>query len=167
MRLFVAIDIPGELREELQKIQRQIPFARIVAPENLHVTIKFIGKTTDEQLKKVKKALAELQFNSFNLESVKLVKRNSMLWCTVKPSKYLSNLRQAVDKACLNFAQKDFHEFKPHITLARFGNLLPNELAVLQKLDNQRLQVKWKATEFVLYETKWDPLRYEVVERFV
>ena len=43
-RLFVALPIPEELREELAGLAGGIQGARWVPPENYHLTLRFIGE---------------------------------------------------------------------------------------------------------------------------
>jgi len=62
MRLFVAIDIPEEIRNALAEAAGQLrpaaPGARWVRPESLHLTVKFIGELPETQLDAIKSALA-------------------------------------------------------------------------------------------------------------
>ena len=45
MRLFVALDLPWDLRERLMALSGHgIPGARWVPAENYHLTLRFIGK---------------------------------------------------------------------------------------------------------------------------
>ena len=62
MRLFVALDLAedvrGALRELISKLQPKSQGARWVPPENLHVTLKFIGHVDEEKLRPIQGALA-------------------------------------------------------------------------------------------------------------
>ena len=44
MRLFVAVDLPADLKEQLASLCQGIPGARWVPPENMHLTLRFIGE---------------------------------------------------------------------------------------------------------------------------
>ncbi len=62
MRLFVAIEIPEALRSEvaaaLASPRRRLPPARWVAPQNLHLTLAFLGETEEALLPRLGAALA-------------------------------------------------------------------------------------------------------------
>lgn len=62
MRLFVAIDIPEEIRASLAEACAQLkpsaPDARWVRPESLHLTLKFIGEQPEEKVAAIRDALA-------------------------------------------------------------------------------------------------------------
>jgi len=47
IRLFAAIGIPEQIRQRLMLLQGGIPGARWSAPENLHITLRFIGEVDD------------------------------------------------------------------------------------------------------------------------
>ena len=54
MRLFVAIDVPSEIRRELERrtaaIRAGLPKARWVKPRAMHLTLVFLGETGEERL---------------------------------------------------------------------------------------------------------------------
>ncbi len=59
MRLFVALDLPWELRQRLAMLSGAgIPGARWVPPENYHVTLRFIGETPGYLAEDIDQALA-------------------------------------------------------------------------------------------------------------
>lgn len=64
MRLFVAVEIPMEIRERIAKLGEEIRQDGIVSvkPENMHLTLKFIGEgNPDEIIEK----LAAVRFSRF------------------------------------------------------------------------------------------------------
>jgi 2'-5' RNA ligase len=53
MRLFIAVDIPDELKPKIIHIQKQlaqVADVKLVEPENLHFTMKFLGEVDDENI---------------------------------------------------------------------------------------------------------------------
>src|SRR5207245_1371064 len=65
MRLFVALEIPSAVRENLanllQSLRAVSPQTKWVRPENLHVTLKFIGEPPQAKLAGICGALAEVR----------------------------------------------------------------------------------------------------------
>ena len=53
MRLFVALSLPETVQDRLSDLCQGVPSAKWVAPENLHLTLRFIGEVdhaeADEQ----------------------------------------------------------------------------------------------------------------------
>lgn len=72
MRIFVAIDLPKGLKKKVftvsKKIGKKIPL-RLVAKENLHLTLVFLGERNESQLEQIKKALKSVieGFSPFTL----------------------------------------------------------------------------------------------------
>src|ERR1700691_5832686 len=64
MRLFIAMDIPEDVRSSLAalaaKLRPACRNARWARIEGLHVTLKFIGETSAEKVEAIKKALAAI-----------------------------------------------------------------------------------------------------------
>jgi RNA 2',3'-cyclic 3'-phosphodiesterase len=63
-RLFVALDLPGEVRDGLTAWQRRelepIPVLRPIAPEALHVTLAFLGYLPEKQIDRIAAILDEV-----------------------------------------------------------------------------------------------------------
>src|SRR5262249_37001440 len=71
MRVFIAVDLPGEVREQLGQIQRELePLsgkARWVAPASIHITLKFLGEIPDKQIEAIDTALTGLTWKAFTV----------------------------------------------------------------------------------------------------
>jgi RNA 2',3'-cyclic 3'-phosphodiesterase len=64
VRLFVAIELPGEVREALSRLQhelqrRGLEKLRWVRPEGIHLTLKFLGGTPPEKVPEIETALTD------------------------------------------------------------------------------------------------------------
>ena len=131
MRLFVAVFPPPEVRETLVRAARALTAGgnvRLTVPENVHLTLKFLGDVAETDLEPVKEALEPLcgerepfeattsGFGAFPSE-----RRARVLWAGVGGgSEELAALARDVDAALqpLGFARED-RPYVPHITLGR------------------------------------------------
>jgi RNA 2',3'-cyclic 3'-phosphodiesterase len=130
MRLFVAIDVPEEVRaafvELMEKLQACCPGARWVKPEGVHVTLKFIGEKEESSLEEIKEALrpirmAEgLKFRYRGLGFFPGAQRPRVLWAGIESGPQLERLAGTVDEAlAARGIPKETRPFQPHLTLAR------------------------------------------------
>src|SRR3546814_11367462 len=67
MRLFVAIALPDTLRSRLRDLCNGLPAARCVAPENLHLSLPFIGEVAGTHAEDIHAALSGIPLNPFSL----------------------------------------------------------------------------------------------------
>src|SRR4051812_119950 len=69
MRVFIAVDLPEDVRGKLGEVERELRLAsssaRWVAPESIHLTLKFIGEISEAGLDQVDEALAGLTWRPF------------------------------------------------------------------------------------------------------
>src|SRR3989338_1382139 len=69
MRAFVAVELGDEVRGKLAQLQLDLPDeVRRVKPENLHLTLSFLGEIDDEKVGLVKGALDSVSTGAFELE---------------------------------------------------------------------------------------------------
>ncbi|MDI6815858.1 MAG: RNA 2',3'-cyclic phosphodiesterase [Actinomycetota bacterium] len=143
LRIFIGLDLPGRLKGELFEVSNQlkatIEGARWVARDNIHLTLKFLGSITEEQLAETETALLSkaAAFNQFSFECGALgafpnQKRARVLWVGVdRGEREFVELSMLVEDALepLGFARDD-KPFKPHITLARLNPPKPVEQAL-------------------------------------
>ncbi len=135
MRLFVALQIPDSIRKEYAKLiddfrrfdaKASLKKPKWVRPENLHVTLKFIGHTDPAKLDSIRGALAkvrspqEVHLHFRNIGFFPNAKRPRVIWGGMESSENLAPLARAVDQqiASLGFPAEE-REFTPHLTLAR------------------------------------------------
>ena len=67
IRCFVAVDLPGEMLDAIGRLQSQIATEglRLVRPELVHVTIKFLGDVPETEVGRVKEALSKVVMAPF------------------------------------------------------------------------------------------------------
>ena len=67
IRLFVAIDVPADLRQRMSGLSRGIPGANWVPEENIHITLRFIGEVFEHAAEDIVHALAEIDADPFDV----------------------------------------------------------------------------------------------------
>ena len=67
IRLFVGLPLPALLRDRLSLLSGGIPGARWVSPENLHLTLRFIGSISEERAREVDDALMGIDHPTFDV----------------------------------------------------------------------------------------------------
>ncbi len=129
-RLFVALDIPEEILDQIIKVRDSIytdSSPKWEKKQKLHITIKFLGEVEKNFLDEIVSALnssikikvsLHLEFEKFGL--FYRGQNPSILWCGLKKSKTLFEIVKNIDSEFhkLGF-RKDFFRFKPHLTLLR------------------------------------------------
>ena len=159
MRLFVALPLPEALRARLAAFAAGLPGARWVAPENLHVTLRFIGEVESSQARDIDASLAQVRAPRFPVTLAGVDRFGSgakvrTLWAGVAANPALEHLYGRIERALRNAGlPPDGRKFKPHVTLARFkaspGGRLPEYLALHAPFRAEPFQ----AEAFVLYSS--------------
>ena len=126
MRLFVAITLPDAQRGRLANLANGLPGARWVKPENLHLTLRFLGALDGGRAADVDDALAGLRMPGFDLylEGISHFgegRNIRQLWAGVATNPALTRLHDKIEQAVIRAGlPPEPRKFKPHITLARF-----------------------------------------------
>src|ERR1700746_2677209 len=131
MRLFVAIDIDDNIRSRIARfldgVREFAPDVRWVRPESLHVTLKFIGEKTEHEVATIKRALATIKADSFELGFrghgfFPGAGAPRVFWLGSDGGSKLTSLATTVDETLAQLGiPKETHPFNPHLTLARGG----------------------------------------------
>ena len=122
MRLFIAILFSPEVRHSLldtvAQLKQQSLSGSFTHPENLHLTLAFIGETN--RLREVQQAMESIDFHPFSLTLSGTGNFGDLWWAGLRRSAELEalvrQLRDALEKQGLPFDRKPF---RAHITLAR------------------------------------------------
>jgi 2'-5' RNA ligase len=61
MRAFLALPLPDHATALLERLQQEIPVGRLVPPENLHLTLVFLGERSEAALEELHFALEALR----------------------------------------------------------------------------------------------------------
>jgi 2'-5' RNA ligase len=127
-RLFVALDLPEDVREGLVEWQRTAladPALRPVRPEALHMTLVFLGYQAQKDIKKIAEvALAEAPAPAVELSpepiGVPRGKRPRLLALDA-PSEEAVELQRGVEERLVaaRFYKPEKRPFWPHLTVAR------------------------------------------------
>jgi RNA 2',3'-cyclic 3'-phosphodiesterase len=67
-RLFTALEIPFEIGQSLALLRGGLPGARWVAPENYHLTLRFIGDIDDTLAEEITDLLDKVERPAFDLQ---------------------------------------------------------------------------------------------------
>jgi len=178
-RLFIAINLPMELKRELFEIQKkvnsQLPeeiaqtkVFKWVEMENLHLTLKFIGEASEDKIPKIIENIENVVKNHkpFEIKTEKICfdseKENQcphLIWLTIKKSNGLINLFK-------NFDEKNY---LGHITLARikewiFKKIEPEDWPNVNQNFERKIPVNSiELTESVLKKTGPE---YKIIKSF-
>jgi 2'-5' RNA ligase len=131
IRSFVALELSDEVREQLAELLKRLrqtnAAVKWVEPENLHLTLKFLGEVPEEQIEAIVEALraiaqatAPFPFTVKGVGGFPDLRRPRVLWVGVEPTPPLMRLQQIVEQAMerLGFPPEE-RAYHPHITLGR------------------------------------------------
>jgi len=158
MRMFVAIDMSRDIIDRCMEVVSSLAECgadlRTVRPENLHMTIKFLGEVREEDSVSVCKSIERVsgEFKPFRLSLSGLGqfgKRGSpkVVWAGVSTgSDAVYNISLALEKG-MSHIRRDDKEPSPHLTLARvrsprFSNKLTETIKHLGDVKLGELEVK-------------------------
>jgi 2'-5' RNA ligase len=177
MRLFIALDIPAEIRarltEYMERARALAPEARWARVEGLHVTLKFVGHVEDTKVEPIKAALRSIKTAPFEVKFVGVgffpnPNAGRVFWAGVDGGDSLPSLASSIDAAMekLGFS-RETKPYHPHLTLARTSSRPLRELRPLLA-DSPPQFGTMTAREFFLYQSQPQKggSKYTKLERF-
>ncbi len=131
IRAFVAVDIDeGGIVDKIVNIQRALAAVgadvKFVEPNNLHITLRFMGEVPPRNLELAKRALSEIKYQRFRVRLSGLgafpsTSSPRVLWVGISEgAEQLRELRDMVERAVSRYAtHREEREFSPHLTIGR------------------------------------------------
>jgi 2'-5' RNA ligase len=132
LRAFIAIELPESLRSALAGLQQDLQQCkadiRWVKPDNIHLTLKFLGEVDDKEIDPIVKTLKDFctMYSGFSLEVKGVgvfpnIRSPRVLWVDISGSGLLSGLQKGIEDglSSLGFNPEN-RRFVPHLTLGRF-----------------------------------------------
>ena len=125
-RLFVSIELPQSVTKTLAKLDPHLRGVRWLAPEQMHLTLSFLGNVPEDIEEKLKKNLSAIEWKAFFLPlsgfgAFPGKGRPNVIWIGVGSGHpHLFQLHKRVQEAALAAGlEPDLRSFHPHVTLAR------------------------------------------------
>jgi len=181
MRLFVAAELPADLRDRFEALQRklsEVPLpVRWVKVDGIHLTLKFLGEVAGSRLDEITTAVAgaSRHVRPFRLETVRAVPFPArgtprLIWVEMRGEvEQARSLASAIDAVTARIGfPPETREFRPHLTLGRVkGPGRQGWRDVLERAGRSGLG-RFEVTECVLFESRLEPggALYTAIERF-
>jgi len=199
IRCFIGIKFPNEIVEEVKKVQRELEkknlfYGKFTEPENLHLTLKFLGEISEDEVRKVRERLKGVAENflidnnsgfveASGEEKITNSKPNSIqatlgklgvfsekfiriVWIEVLGEK-IFELQKKIDESLKDLFKPE-ERFMSHLTIARVKKVKDREL-FLEELKKIRVcDLKFNVDCFYLMrsELKSTGAEYFVIEKY-
>ena len=124
-RLFVSLEIPEDVKEDIAQLYGDVPGARWIELDQIHLTLRFIGEVDGLGFQDVLGALSSVRAAPFSL-----VLRGvghfpprgepRMLWAGVEKNEALHVLHGRIESALVRVGiEPERRRFVPHVSIAR------------------------------------------------
>ncbi|MBI4822727.1 MAG: RNA 2',3'-cyclic phosphodiesterase [Nitrospirae bacterium] len=147
IRCFISVELPLEIKRSIDEKTKALRDSgddvKWVRIENLHITLKFLGKTPEARLPEIKDRLtsAVSPLRSFSIEFASAgafpnVRYPRIVWLGIRNSEHLVRLQSAVEMAltAIGFEPEE-RQFKPHLTIGRVKSARGKE-ALVREIEN-------------------------------
>ena len=159
MRLFLAIDLPTnvkkQLNEQIKSIKHEYPQFNWAPYKNFHITVYFFGEIED--YKPIEKRLEEVVFDqkAFYLYSFSLglfLNHKIVIYLDFRREKTIEIIARRI-KEIFNKPHNGL-KFIPHLSLARYKIPSKQQYLVLKKrLERLPVDISFKVKKLVLFES--------------
>lgn len=167
MRAFLALTLPDDIRRSLHALQRELAHSgadiKWVEPQNLHVTLKFLGDITEEQRRAVERLLGEAARGetAFTLGldragAFPSLSSPRVVWVGLGEGKERAvQIAERIEESCGSLGlPKEDRPFAAHVTLGRVRS--QRRLPMLARALREcawRAPAPWPVTALTLYQS--------------
>ncbi len=159
IRLFVGLEIPPQARVRLATLQNGIPDVRWVPPDNLHLTLRFIGDIEEPRLQDLTDNLSRIDIESFELTLAGFSTfgrgKPRALWVGAEPNPRLLQLQEKIERAIQAAGlPPEQRKFTPHVTLARFKQTKPSKIVPYLEVNGAIILPSLEIQHFTLFSSQ-------------
>ncbi|MGQ9569650.1 MAG: RNA 2',3'-cyclic phosphodiesterase [Thermodesulfovibrionales bacterium] len=157
LRCFISIEIPETIKQNIGNfigtLKKRDADVRWVENKNIHLTLKFLGKTSEKLLSPLYESLQNIAI-SYKPLYIRICKTGvfpnkkypRVIWIGIEDSEILKRLQRDIeDSITLLGFQKEEKAFLPHLTIARVRSQKRIE-SLMTELDN------YKEKDFGVFE---------------
>lgn len=164
MRLFIGIPVPVEIASLLSAWATRLPPGfRLSRPDQMHITLSFLGQVPEHRLTCIDTRLQEVRRNPFSVTVTGLGAFPGVCFAAIEANPQLNVLAaDIVGQMALCGLPPETRPFHPHITLARTRERHPD----CHRAPSE--PCSFSVDAFVLYSSQPAPRgsHYEVLRRF-
>jgi 2'-5' RNA ligase len=139
LRSFIAIEIPPTIQDAIScqteslKGNFPTPSIRWVPSNNIHLTLKFLGETSPQNIDQLARSL-EIEINQIEPFSIPFsetgifpnVRKPRIIWIGLSHSPKLVIIHKLIESVTATFGfKREERSFSPHITLGRVNEIFP------------------------------------------
>ncbi len=144
-RGFIAVEVPvsNQIEQFQIDIQRSNANVKLVEPQNIHITLKFLGDTPLNQIQAIesimKDAVKSIQPHMLRLEGTGVFPNENyikVIWLGIKGAEHLSTIADILNEQCTKIGvKKDKRGFSAHLTIGRMKSARGKDeiISLLQK----------------------------------
>jgi 2'-5' RNA ligase len=151
MRAFIAIELTEEIKDKLKNIQNELKGSgadvKWVEPENIHLTLKFLGDIDEKKIEDIKRILEKIseKHSRFSIElsgigAFPKISDPRVIWIGVEKGKEeLSKIfLELEEQLCRLGFKREERGFSAHITIGRLRSPLnrPRLIEEIKKIDS-------------------------------
>lgn len=173
MRIFIAIELPEQVKTYLFELQKKIKGvkARWVAKKNLHLTLNFVGEIQEDKVDKIKSILKTIKQDKFqaSLSEIGFFPNSNLVkvvWVGLEPRKTILQLAQKIDQELMDFSREQ--KFESHITLGRLSSFKKKEdfFKSIKEIKIEKLSFNIDSFKLIKSELHKDGPKYTPIENF-
>lgn len=132
-RLFIAIDMPASVTSLLADMNPHLPGVRWLGPDQIHLTLSFLGTVTSEAEETLREKLAAIRFTAFFMPLVGVGTfpakgKPNVIWAGVGSGhpQLFHVYKRAQEAALASGIEPDLRAWHPHVTFARCRDVPPH-----------------------------------------
>jgi len=159
IRLFAAIAIPGDVAQTLARCQGGLPGVRWRPVESLHITLRFVGETPENQADDLDGELSRVIAQPFGVRIAGVGTFGEgddidALWAGVDGGEPLARLASRCETAARRAGLKpETRRWRPHVTLAYVRRIDPLSVATWVQAHSLLTVAPFTISRFGLYSS--------------